>query len=293
VIAWEIVIMVRKLMIATIATVARDSYVQITCALALVVMALVLQARFSPYERSKHSTEDGGVEQGSDILNNIETISLLCLVYTQILSVLYLYIDSGDVSDPRLQSKWFEGLITAALVLLNATCVLSLSGLYLWAKLAPDHYKACDAEHFKCNKGQLKILFRRCDKAEKDRMKEELLPGWKVVLGRSSSFSYFNSETGETRWDRPTASSLKPLQEESEESEENESTGEEADGDIEDGDIEMTTSSLTSSATEKKSGPVKKVRALTWLSAKRAEQRESGTETSNPIRSWKKKTNRV
>ena len=228
VIAWEIVIMVRKLMIATIATIARDSYVQISWALALVVMALVLQARFSPYERSKHITEDGDVEHGSDILNNIETISLLCLVYTQIISIVYLYIDDGDSSsqsDPMLQSKWVEGLITAALIILNGICVVTLFSFYIWAKIAPIHYKQCDSDGFRCNRGQLTILVRRCNKTagekeeEENEEEEELLPGWKMVVPagqpsesqchsdvRSLEISYVNEATGETRSERPTAS---------------------------------------------------------------------------------------
>ena len=309
--------MVRKLMIASIATIARDSYVQITCALALVVMALVLQARFAPYERSKHSTEDGDVEQGSDILNSIETISLLCLVYTQIISVVYLYIESGEVSDPWLseypENPWVEGLITTALIVLNATCVLSLSGLLIWAKLAPDHYKACDAERFQCKKASCKeqctILFKRCNKEGKDQSKEDLPPGWKVVLGRSSSYSYYNAETGETRWDRPTSASsalnlLKPLPEESEESAGN---GEDdaGEGGIADAEIEMSSvahghggqeeeeeeeeeDEEVSSGRRKKK---KKERAMSWLSAKRAAQ--TSEEKRNPIRSWQNRTNHL
>ena len=78
VIAWEVIIMIRKLIIATIAASAQDAYLQILMALLLLVVSLTLQAKFDPYVG----------RESSDILNHVETWSLFCLVLSQIISTL-------------------------------------------------------------------------------------------------------------------------------------------------------------------------------------------------------------
>jgi hypothetical protein len=199
VIIWEVIIMIRKLAIAMIATIAKDAFLQITLALALVVVSLVLQARFSPFERSSVVGEDGAIGRGSDILNTVETISLMCLVFTQIVSILYLYIDSGQAPD-WMSTFGVEVAITVTLIILNAVVVITLITLFMWSKLAGEHYSACERHRFRCKKSQIDVLKRMF---QKEAIKDALPEGWEVKLDKKGKMFYSNRETKEKTWFRP------------------------------------------------------------------------------------------
>jgi hypothetical protein len=83
VIAWEpLVVMVRKLLITLAGSLPRDPYIQISIALTILVGSITLQALVQPYE--------------STLVNVLDVISLFVLSFTQVLSILYLYLDTKD-----------------------------------------------------------------------------------------------------------------------------------------------------------------------------------------------------
>ena len=79
VVAWEAVVMFRKLAITTIPILNEDPYVQVLLALILLVFSYGIHEKFLPFETT--------------LLNMLETIGLFILIATQIISILYLYID--------------------------------------------------------------------------------------------------------------------------------------------------------------------------------------------------------
>ena len=81
VMAWEPMIgMTRKLLITLAGTLIRDPYIQIMTAQLILIFSLTLQATVQPYE--------------SRMLNFLDIMSILILVVTQILSILFLYLDT-------------------------------------------------------------------------------------------------------------------------------------------------------------------------------------------------------
>ena len=140
--AWEVVIMIRKLVIATIAASASaDAYLQILLALLLLVVSLTLQAKFDPYIG----------RESSDILNHVETWSLFFLVVTQIVSIVYLYVDEKEGQAPQwMKDDWFEPTVTVVLCFLNVSVIAVITSLFLWSKLFPEHYHPAEQNGFKC-----------------------------------------------------------------------------------------------------------------------------------------------
>ena len=126
IISWEVVIMLRKLVISSIATlIAEDAYLQICSALALLVLALAMHATFEPYD--------------GDTLNTVETLSLVGLIMTQVVSVLYLYIDS-PAAPAGFKAAWVEGLITTVLIVMNVAVILLITALYAISKASMPLY---------------------------------------------------------------------------------------------------------------------------------------------------------
>ena len=83
VIAWEpLVVMIRKLFITLAGSLPRDPYIQISIALIILFGSTTLQALVQPYE--------------STIVNVLDVVSLFVLSFTQVLSILYLYLDTKD-----------------------------------------------------------------------------------------------------------------------------------------------------------------------------------------------------
>jgi hypothetical protein len=77
---WESVVMVRKAAVVMIGSLIKDEYRQIFAAVTLLVFSLFLQAKFQPYELS--------------LFNDIECISLVTIVLTQLVSMFYLRTES-------------------------------------------------------------------------------------------------------------------------------------------------------------------------------------------------------
>ena len=97
----------------------RDPYVQVTAALAILVCSLVLQALVQPYE--------------SMLLNVLDVGSLLVLVLTQIISIIYLYLDSLDEDQLplALDKRGLEISVTLALFIVNVAVIATLFAAWI------------------------------------------------------------------------------------------------------------------------------------------------------------------
>ena len=101
VMAWEFVVMLRKLFITLAGSLPRDPYLQIMSALVILVGSLTLQALVQPYE--------------SRLLNVLDVGSLFVLIVTQALSIMYLYLDAVDESECFLNVLFIISLNTSQL----------------------------------------------------------------------------------------------------------------------------------------------------------------------------------
>ena len=133
--SWEALIgMPRKLLITLAGSLVRDPYLQIMLALLILIFSLTLQALVQPYE--------------SPVLNALDVGSLLVLIVTQVISILYLYLDSVD--DSALPSwivrKHLELTTTALLFLVNAGVIVGLFTAWIakafYEKIAESKKKA-------------------------------------------------------------------------------------------------------------------------------------------------------
>ena len=109
--AWEFVVMLRKLFITLAGSLPRDPYIQIMSALVILVGSLTLQALVQPY--------------ASRMLNLLDVGSLFILLVTQVLSIMYLYLDTMDEGaiPYGMSKKGVEMSMTIALFLLNASVI--------------------------------------------------------------------------------------------------------------------------------------------------------------------------
>lgn len=127
VLAWESVVMLRKMLIVVVAVSTKDPYIQVLLAIVIMVFATVLHLRYRPYN--------------STLLNNLETAALLAVLFTQILSLLYLHEEliasqkalAGGVFDEYTgDATPLEIFITVLLVLINAGVILLLLGAMVY-----------------------------------------------------------------------------------------------------------------------------------------------------------------
>ena len=119
VMAWEpLIVMFRKLLITLVGSLPRDPYLQIMLALTILVASLTLQALVQPYE--------------SNLLNVLDVVSLLVLVLTQVLSILYLYFDTnGDQLPYNIDAKSLEFVMTLLLFLANGGVICMLFAVWI------------------------------------------------------------------------------------------------------------------------------------------------------------------
>ena len=91
VVAWEAVVMARKLFVTLAGATISDPYLQILAALLILIFSVSAQAYFQPYE--------------PDLLDALDTIGLLSLLSTQVLSILYVRIACIFMSFPPPHSN--------------------------------------------------------------------------------------------------------------------------------------------------------------------------------------------
>ena len=132
--SWEPLIgMPRKLLITLVGSLVRDPYMQIMLALIILVFSLTLQALVQPYEDS--------------LINALDVGSLLVLVVTQVISILYLYLDSVDDSSlPSFVSRThLEVTTTFLLFVANIGVIIGLVVIWIlkscWEKCAESRIK--------------------------------------------------------------------------------------------------------------------------------------------------------
>ena len=122
-VAWEAIVMCRKLVITLIATLgSRDPYLQILASLLLLVASYGLHERFLPFENAA--------------LNKIEAGGIFCLIWTQTLSIIYLYSDARAEQEGTEPSFLIEAAVTVLLTIANVGMMVWLVGtlLHLLAK---------------------------------------------------------------------------------------------------------------------------------------------------------------
>ena len=112
--AWEpLVVMLRKLFITLAGSLPRDPYIQITIALSILLASITLQALVQPYE--------------STLVNVLDVISLFVLIVTQVLSIVYLHLDTKTGELPLdLTKSDIEIIVTLLLFAMNITVIVML-----------------------------------------------------------------------------------------------------------------------------------------------------------------------
>ena len=104
VVAWEAFVMARKLAVALAGSVVEDAYLQILCALLILSASSLLTALVQPYETMW--------------LTVLDTLGLFALMVTQILSIVYFYVENASYS--TIDRSTLESLVTFGLFAMNA-----------------------------------------------------------------------------------------------------------------------------------------------------------------------------
>ena len=116
VVAWEALVMLRKLAVTLAGSVIKDPYLQILVALLILVVSCVATAFVQPYE--------------TGWLNLLDTLGLFALILTQIFSIMYFYLESASV--PLADPKTIEIAVTSMLLAVNMFVLLVSAGLALF-----------------------------------------------------------------------------------------------------------------------------------------------------------------
>ena len=108
---WESIVLLRKFVIVMVATTLEDPWYQTVAGISIIVLALLLQVHYKPYDNS--------------LFNRLEVQVLVVLVFTQVLSLVYLRSQSLELSDAAHTA--YDITITSALLLLNGGMFLILA----------------------------------------------------------------------------------------------------------------------------------------------------------------------
>ena len=108
VVAWESWVMLRKLAVTLAGSTVSDPYMQILFALLILVISGFLTAYVQPYEFA--------------MLNLLDVAGLFVLIVTQILSIVYFYVESSE--RPFMDPNELEILVTTLLFLLNVVVIV-------------------------------------------------------------------------------------------------------------------------------------------------------------------------
>ena len=111
IVAWEVLVMLQKLAVTLAGSAVSDAYLQILVAILILVVSLTLQAYCQPYQ--------------AEFLNVLHTTAIFVLIVTQILSILYFYVESAP--RPFMEKETLEIAVTAGLFTANAVSVLAFA----------------------------------------------------------------------------------------------------------------------------------------------------------------------
>ena len=106
--------MIRKLAVTVAGSLINDPYLQILVALLILVVSCVATAFVQPYE--------------TKWLNMLDTLGLFALIVTQILSIVYFYVEVAR--NPFMDPRTLEIVVTASLFLLNAVVTAAVAFAY-------------------------------------------------------------------------------------------------------------------------------------------------------------------
>ena len=115
VVAWEAIVMLRKLAVTLAGSTIQDPYLQILAALLILVFSCVATAFIQPYE--------------VQWLNLLDTFGLLTLITTQIFSILYFYVVTA--AEPITNPFTIEIIVTTLLFGINAIMICVLLGFFI------------------------------------------------------------------------------------------------------------------------------------------------------------------
>ena len=102
-VAWEALVMMRKLAVTLAGTVVSDPYLQILAAQLILVVSFGVTAYVQPYETAW--------------LNLLDIIGLFVLIVTQVLSIVYFYTEAA--TQPFMDAAALETLVTVLLFVIN------------------------------------------------------------------------------------------------------------------------------------------------------------------------------
>ena len=114
--------MLRKLLVTLAGAGISDPYLQIIAALMILIISFGLQSFFQPYEPIA--------------LDVLDSLGIFCLLCTQILSILYLYVDTS--STLVVNKTVLEYTVTFGLFLMNGIALISFLAGYVIAYLQLD-----------------------------------------------------------------------------------------------------------------------------------------------------------
>ena len=184
IVAWETLVMVRKLAVALVGAMMSDPYLQILAALLILVVSFGATAYVQPYEH--------------DALNVLDALGLFTLIATQVLSIVYFYSDA-NASTLGYDKLALDSVITTVLVLANAAVLFVMIGTFLAA--------VCGC--LECHARKSQVLLRvvttpgAADQGDRDGV-GTLPANWEAFANGDSGETYFhNTLTGETTWTRP------------------------------------------------------------------------------------------
>jgi hypothetical protein len=139
VVAWEALVMVRKLAVTLAGSILKDPYLQILAALLILVVSALATAYVQPYESAS--------------LNLLDTLGLFALIVTQIFSILYFYVAASP--NQLLDPEAIEATVTVLLFAVNISAMLGFFVYYCMEmtslhmrleKKRCDVFKVCDEE---------------------------------------------------------------------------------------------------------------------------------------------------
>jgi hypothetical protein len=114
VVSWESIVMLRKLAVTLAGSTIKDPYLQILVALLILVVSCVATAYVQPYETA--------------FLNLLDIFGLFVLIFTQILSIMYFYVETA--TEPIGNPNVIEAFVTALLFILNVVVLLVLAAFF-------------------------------------------------------------------------------------------------------------------------------------------------------------------
>ena len=179
VIGWEANVMLRKLLVTLAGAGISDPYLQIIGALMILIISFGLQSFFQPYEPLA--------------LDVLDSLGIFCLLCTQILSILYLYVDTS--STLVVNKAILEYGVTFCLFLMNGLALVSFLGGYVIAYLQLDWWS------LRCKKREMLWLVEDAKVFERELAKQ---PGEIDEGGAAGGAS--NEEAGRVVyfWKHPT-----------------------------------------------------------------------------------------